>query len=340
MKPPFKNGDVYIMTLQKIWKLNNFGGSDQLELSQAEIPTALEAQVIVKNEAIGLNYLDVYFRTALYPWPNQNEVKIPGSEAAGVITEIGAGVSHLKVGERVTYVVPVGAYAEYVCVPAKHVAIIPDSISFETAAASLLKGVTAYYLLHDTFELKAGQTALVHAAAGGVGQLLGQWGAEIGATMIGTAGGPKKSKVAAAAKYHHVIDYNSQDFVAEVMRITENQKVEVAYDSVAKTVFPGTMDCIKPRGLWVVFGQASGPITDFNIGMLAPKGSLFVTRPALFNYIATQEQFNKASDALFSRIADGRLVTGVHGEMSFDEIPKAHDMLENRQTTGSVVFKF
>ncbi len=328
------------MTMQKIWKLKDFGGSDQLELSQAEIPNASDAQVIVKNEAIGLNYLDVYFRTALYPWPNQEPVKIPGSEAAGTVTEIGSGVTHLQVGDRVTYVMPVGAYAEYVCVPSKHVAKIPDSVSFDTGAASLLKGVTAYYLLHETFALKAGQTALVHAAAGGVGQLLGQWGAEIEATLIGTAGGPEKCKVASAAKYHHVIDYNNQDFVAEVMCITDNQKVDVAYDSVAKTVFPGTMDCIKPRGLWVVFGQASGPITDFNIGMLAPKGSLYVTRPALFNYISTQEQFTKASDALFSRIADGRLVTGVHGEMSFDEIPKAHDMLENRQTTGSVIFKF
>ena len=326
--------------MQKIWKLRDFGGSDQLELSQAEIPNASDAQVIVKNEAIGLNYLDVYFRTALYPWPNQEVVKIPGSEAAGTVTEIGSGVTNLRVGDRVTYVMPVGAYAEYVSVPSKHVAKIPVSVSFDTAAASLLKGVTAFYLLHDTFALKAGQTALVHAAAGGVGQLLGQWGAEIGATLIGTAGGAEKCEVARAAKYNHVIDYNNQDFVAEVMRITDDQKVDVAYDSVAKTVFPGTMDCVKSRGLWVVFGQASGPITDFNIGMLAPKGSLYVTRPALFNYIATQEQFSRASDALFSRIADGRLVTGVHGEMFFDEIPKAHDMLENRETTGSVIFKF
>ena len=327
------------MAFQKIWKLKGFGGSDQLELSQAEIPNASEEQVIIKNEAIGLNYIDVYFRTALYPWPNQEEVKILGSEAAGTVTETGSNVKHLKVGDRVVYVTPVGAYAEYVSVNAKHVAKIPDSVSFDTAAASLLKGITAYYLLHDTFSLKSGQTALVHAAAGGVGQLLGQWGSEIGACMIGTAGGQKKCKTAVAAKYDHVIDYNNQDFVAEVMRVTNNQKVHVAYDSVAKSVFPGTMDCIKPRGLWVVFGQASGPITDFNIGMLAPKGSLFVTRPALFNHIATQEEFLKASDSLFSRIADGRLVTGVHGEMSFDEIPKAHDMLESRQTTGSVVFK-
>lgn len=327
------------MAFQKIWKLKGFGGSDQLELSQAEIPNASEEQVIIKNEAIGLNFLDVYFRTALYPWPNQEEVKILGSEAAGTVTEIGSDVKHLNVGDRVVYVTSVGAYAEYVSVSAKHVAKIPDSISFETAAASLLKGITAYYLLHDTFALKAGQTALVHAAAGGVGQLLGQWGSEIGALMIGTAGGQEKCKTASSAKYDHVIDYNTQDFVAEVMRITNNQKVHVAYDSVAKSVFPGTMDCIRPRGLWVVFGQASGPIADFNIGMLAPKGSLFVTRPALFNYIATQEEFLRASDALFIRIAEGRLVTGVHGEMSFDEIPKAHDMLESRQTTGSVVFK-
>ena len=327
------------MAFQKIWKLKGFGGSDQLELSQAEIPNASEKQVIIKNEAIGLNFLDVYFRTALYPWPNQEEIKILGSEAAGTVTEIGSDVKHLKVGDRVVYVTSVGAYAEYVSVSAKHVAKIPDSISFDTAAASLLKGITAYYLLHDTFSLRAGQTALVHAAAGGVGQLLGQWGSEIGALMIGTAGGQEKCKIASTAKYDHVIDYNTQDFVAEVMRITNNQKVHVAYDSVAKSVFPGTMDCIRPRGLWVVFGQASGPIADFNIGMLAPKGSLFVTRPALFNHIATQEEFLRASDALFIRIAEGRLVTGVHGEMSFDEIPKAHDMLESRQTTGSVVFK-
>ena len=328
------------MALQKIWKLKDFGGSEQLELSQAEIPNVSEAQVIIKNEAIGLNYIDIYFRTALYPWPNQEEVKILGSEAAGTVVEIGADVKHLKVGDRVVYVTPVGAYAEYVSVHAKHVAKLPDSVSFDIAAASLLKGITAHYLLHDTFSLKSGQTALVHAAAGGVGQLLGQWGSEIGAKMIGTAGGQQKCETASAAKYDHVIDYNTQDFVAEVMRITNKGKVDVAYDSVARTVFPGTMDCIKPRGLWVVFGQASGPITDFNIGMLAPKGSLFVTRPGLFNYIATQEEFLRASDALFSRIADGRLVTGVHGEMSFDEIPKAHDMLESRKTTGSVIFKF
>ena len=161
------------MALQKIWKLKGFGGSDQLELSQAEIPNASEDQVIIKNEAIGLNYLDIYFRTALYPWPNQEEIKILGSEAAGTVTEIGAGVKHLKVGDRVVYVVPVGAYAEYASVHSKHVAKIPDPVSFDTAAASLLKGITAYYLLHDTFSLKSGQTALVHAAAGGVGQLLG-----------------------------------------------------------------------------------------------------------------------------------------------------------------------
>ena len=328
------------MAIQKIWKLKGFGGSDQLELSQAEIPNASKDQVIIKNEAIGLNYLDVYFRTALYPWPNKEEEKILGSEAAGIVTEIGSEVKHLKLGDRVVYVTSVGAYAEYVSVSSKHVAKIPATVSFETAAASLLKGVTAYYLLHDTFPLSSGQTALVHAAAGGVGQLLGQWGSEIGAIMIGTAGGQDKCKTASKSKYDHVIDYNTQDFVAEVMRVTNNQKVHVAYDSVAKTVFPGTMDCIKPRGLWVVFGQASGPITDFNIGMLAPKGSLFVTRPALFNHIATQEEFLRASDALFSRISDGRLVTGVHGEMSFDEIPKAHDMLESRQTKGSVIFTF
>jgi NADPH2:quinone reductase len=180
-------------------------------------------------------------------------------------------------------------------------------------------------------------TALVHAAAGGVGQLLGQWGSEIGATMIGTVGGPEKAEAAKKAGYHHVIDYNDKDFVSEVMKITNNQKCDVVYDSVAKSVFPGSMDCLKPRGLWALFGQASGPIVDFNLGLLSAKGSLFVTRPTLFSYIANRDEYNKASLELYSRVADGRLKVAIHDKMPIENIVEAHNLLEGRKTKGAIV---
>ena len=192
-------------------------------------------------------------------------------------------------------------------------------------------------MLHLTFKLESGMTALVHAAAGGVGQLMGQWGSEIGATMIGTAGGPEKVEAAKKAGYQHVIDYNSQDFVAEVMSITNNQKCDVVYDSVAKSVFPGSLDCLKPRGLWALFGQASGPITDFNLAMLSAKGSLFATRPTLFTYIANRDEYNDASYQLYSRIADGRLKVAIHDRILLEKIVDAHNLLEGRKTKGGIV---
>ena len=323
---------------QRVVKLTDFGGSENMVIFEADIPEPKADQIIVKNNAIGLNYLDTYFRTGLYPWPNEDDLKIPGSEGVGNVYAVGSNVKDFREGDRVSYVTPVGAYAEYAVVNALHAVKINVDVKDYDVVASTLKGLTTHYLLHLTIKLNNNMTALVHAAAGGVGQLMGQWGSEIGATMIGTAGGPDKVDAAKKAGYHHVIDYKSEDFVKEVMKITNNKKCDVVYDSVAKDVFPGSMDCLKPRGLWVLFGQASGPITDFNLASLSAKGSLFVTRPTLFTYIANREEYNDASHQLYSRIADGRLNIAIHKTMPLEEVVAAHNELEGRQTKGAIVF--
>jgi NADPH2:quinone reductase len=322
---------------QRVVELAEFGKAENMRLIEADIPSPGPGQIVVKNNAIGLNYLDTYFRSGLYPWPNQEKIKILGSEGVGFIHSVGSDVSELKEGDKVSYVTPVGAYAEYALINSAHAVQIKVDVNDYDVVASTLKGLTAHYLLHLTFDLKIGMTALVHAAAGGVGQLMGQWGSEIGATMIGTVGGPGKAEAAKKAGYHHVIDYNDKDFVTEVMRITDNKKCDVVYDSVAKSVFPGSMDCLKPRGLWALFGQASGPIVDFNLGLLSAKGSLFVTRPTLFSYIANRDEYNAASFELYSRVADGRLKVAIHDKMPIENIVEAHNLLEGRKTKGAIV---
>ena len=322
---------------QRVIELTNFGAAENMKLVEADIPTPGPGQIVVKNNAIGLNYLDTYFRTGLYPWPNQEKIKVPGSEGVGHVHSVGADVNFFKEGDKVSYVTPVGAYAEYALINAAHAVEIKVDVDDHDVVASTLKGLTTHYLLHLTFKLESGMTALVHAAAGGVGQLMGQWGSEIGATMIGTAGGHEKVEAAKQAGYQHVIDYNSQDFVAEVMSITNNQKCDVVYDSVAKSVFPGSLDCLKPRGLWALFGQASGSFTDFNLAMLSAKGSLFATRPTLFTYIANRDEYNDASYQLYSRIADGRLKVAIHDRIPLEKIVDAHNLLEGRKTKGGIV---
>ena len=322
---------------QRVIELTDFGAAENMKLVEAEIPTPGPGQIVVKNNAIGLNYLDTYFRTGLYPWPNQEKIKVLGSEGVGHVHSVGADVNFFKEGDKVSYVTPVGAYAEYALINAAHAVEIKVDVDDHDVVASTLKGLTTHYLLHLTFKLESGMTALCHAAAGGVGQLMGQWGSEIGATMIGTAGGPEKVEAAKKAGYDHVIDYNSQDFVAEVMSITNNQKCDVVYDSVAKSVFPGSLDCLKPRGLWALFGQASGSITDFNFAMLSAKGSLFATRPTLFTYIANRDEYNDASYQLYSRIADRRLKVAIHDKIPLEKIVDAHNLLEGRKTKGGIV---
>ena len=322
---------------QRVVELTEFGKAENMRLVEAKIPSPASGQIVVKNNAIGLNYLDTYFRSGLYPWPNEEKIKVLGSEGVGFVHSVGKDVKDFKEGDKVSYVTPVGAYAEYALINAAHAAQIKIKVNDFDVVASTLKGLTTHYLLHLTFNLKPGMTALVHAAAGGVGQLMGQWGSEIGATMIGTVGGPEKAIAAKNAGYHHVIDYNDKDFVAEVMKTTNNQKCDVVYDSVAKSVFPGSLDCLKPRGLWALFGQASGPIVDFNLGLLSAKGSLFVTRPTLFSYIANRDEYNNASFELYSRVADGRLKVAIHDKMPLEKIVDAHNLLEGRKTKGALV---
>jgi NADPH2:quinone reductase len=322
---------------QRVVELTEFGKAENMRLVEAKIPSPASGQIVVKNNAIGLNYLDTYFRSGLYPWPNEEKIKVLGSEGVGFVHSVGKDVKDFKEGDKVSYVTPVGAYAEYALINAAHAAQIKIKVNDFDVVASTLKGLTTHYLLHLTFNLKPGMTALVHAAAGGVGQLMGQWGSEIGATMIGTVGGPEKAIAAKNAGYHHVIDYNDKDFVAEVIKTTNNQKCDVVYDSVAKSVFPGSLDCLKPRGLWALFGQASGPIVDFNLGLLSAKGSLFVTRPTLFSYIANRDEYNNASFELYSRVADGRLKVAIHDKMPLEKIVDAHNLLEGRKTKGALV---
>jgi len=322
---------------QRVVELTELGKAENMRIIEADIPSPGQGQVVIKNNVIGLNYLDTYFRSGQYPWPNQEKIKIPGSEGVGFVHSIGQGVTDFKEGDKVSYVTPVGAYAEYALISAAHAVQIKVEVNDTDVVASTLKGLTAHYLLHLTFNLQSGMTALVHAAAGGVGQLMGQWGSEIGATMIGTVGGPDKAIAAKNAGYHHVIDYNDKDFVSEVMNITDNKKCDVVYDSVAKSVFPGSMDCLKPRGMWALFGQASGPIVDFNLALLSAKGSLYVTRPTLFSYIANRDEYNTASFELYSRVADGRLKVAIHDQMPLEKIVEAHNLLEGRKTKGAIV---
>ena len=323
---------------QRIIKLLDFGSTENLSMIEVSIPKPESGKIVVKNNAIGLNFIDIYFRTGLYPWPNNDEIKIPGSEGVGYVYAVGENVKDFKEGDKVAYVSNVGACAEYAHINSSSAVKINFTVDDFDVAASTLKGLTTHYLLNLITEVDDTKTLLVHAAAGGVGQLMGQWGKDIGATMIGTAGGPEKVQTATNQGYDHVIDYKKDNFVDEVIKFTNKNKCDVVYDGVAKDVFPGSMDCLKPRGLWVLFGQSSGPITDFNFGMLSAKGSLFVTRPTLATFIANRTEYNQSADELYSRISNGKLNIGIYEKMPLEKISEAQDLLESRKTQGSIVF--
>ena len=323
---------------QRIIKLLDFGSTENLSMIEVSIPKPESGKIVVKNNAIGLNFIDIYFRTGLYPWPNNDEIKIPGSEGVGYVYAVGENVKDFKEGDKVAYVSNVGACAEYAHINSSSAVKINFTVDDFDVAASTLKGLTTHYLLNLITEVDDTKTLLVHAAAGGVGQLMGQWGKDIGATMIGTAGGPEKVQTATNQGYDHVIDYKKDNFVDEVIKFTNENKCDVVYDGVAKDVFPGSMDCLKPRGLWVLFGQSSGPITDFNFGMLSSKGSLFVTRPTLATFIADRIEYNESADELYSRISNGKLNIGIYEKMPLENISEAQDLLESRKTQGSIVF--
>lgn len=312
------------------------GGPEAMVYGSADPGRPGNGQILVEHKAIGLNFIDVYFRTGLYPAPNGLPMT-PGGEAAGVVLEVGEGVDWLKAGDRIAYAVNIGAYADRRVIDAAKVVKLPDGISFEQAAAMMLKGMTAEYLLLRTFKVKPGDTILYHAAAGGVGLILGQWAKHLGATVIGTAGSADKIELAKAHGFDHVINYREQDFVAEVASITGGRKCDVVYDSVGKDTFEGSLDCLRPLGLMALFGQSSGSVPPFNLGILAQKGSLYVTRPTLFVYNARRDDLEKSAAALFDVVKSGAVKIKINQRYALKDAAQAHADLEGRKTTGTTV---
>jgi NADPH:quinone reductase len=311
------------------------GGPDALEWTALESAAPGGGEVRIVQRAVGVNFIDTYFRSGLYPWPSTP--LIPGAEAAGEVEEIGAGVADLKVGDRVAYTLPLGAYRVRRVVPAERLVKLPDAIAYDVAASVMLKGLTAQFLLTSCYPVKAGDIVLVHAAAGGVGLLLGQWLKALGATAIGTAGSPEKAALAKANGYTHVIDYRSEDFVARVKEITGSRGCDVVYDSVGKDTWRGSLKCLKLRGMFVHFGQSSGMIPDFKFSDLASGGSLFTTRPMLFDYIKSREDLTSRAADLFAKLASGQIKAHVGQRLPLREAAAAHRELESRRTMGATV---
>lgn len=311
------------------------GGPERLEWTELETAAPGPGEVRLAQRAIGVNFIDTYFRSGLYPWPTTP--LIPGAEAAGVVEDVGAGVTGLRAGDRVAYTLPVGAYRTRRVVPAERLVALPDSVSFETAAAAMLKGLTAQFLLTSCFAVQAGHIVLVHAAAGGVGLMLGQWLKLLGATAIGTVGSRAKMALAAANGYAHVIDTSSEDFAARVESLTDGRRCDVVYDSVGQDTWRGSLRCLKLRGTFVSFGQSSGPMADFKFMDLATGGSLFASRPMLFDYIKTRGELQSRADDLFARLAAGRISAHVGQTLALDQAAEAHRALASRRTVGATV---
>jgi NADPH2:quinone reductase len=307
------------------------GGPEVLEYKDVPKPELKPNQALVEIKAAGLNFIDVYFREGRYPTPLPFVV---GQEAAGVISEIGAEVTDVKVGDRVAYSGLQGSYAEFAAVNADRLVNIPDGVSFEQAAALMLQGMTAHYLVKSTYPLKAGETLLVHAAAGGVGQLLVQMAKMIGAEVIATAGTEEKIQIAKQAGADHVILYTKEDFEAETKRITGGKGVHVVYDGVGKSTFEAGLRCLRPRGYMVLFGGASGAVPPFDLIKLSQMGSLFITRPTLGHYIATREELEWRANDVLGWVASGKLKVSIGQTYKFSDATQAHRNLEARKTTG------
>jgi NADPH2:quinone reductase len=322
--------------MTKAIRIHAHGGPEVLTYEEADPGKPGPGQVLIRHTAIGLNFIDVYYRTGLYPAPGGLPL-VPGGEGAGVVEELGPEVDGLKAGDRVAYAVGTGAYAERRIIAADRLVKVPDGVSDEQAAAMMLKGMTAEYLLRRTFKVKAGDTILFHAAAGGVGLIAGQWAKHLGATTIGTAGSDDKAALAKAHGYDHVINYRAQDFVAEVARVTGGQKCDVVYDSVGKDTFEGSLDCLKPLGLLALFGQSSGPVPPFNLGVLAQKGSLYITRPTLFVYVARRADLEASARALFDVVGKGIVDVKINQRYALKDAARAQADLEARKTTGATI---
>jgi NADPH:quinone reductase len=317
-------------------RVHKVGGPEVLTYEEVEVGAPGQGQVRVKQHACGVNFIDTYFRMGMYPSP----VGLPfvaGNEAAGEVAAVGPGVTDFKVGDRVAYVVALGGYATERVVPTDRAIKLPANISYEQAAAMMLKGMTAEFLVRRTFKVGKGMNVFVHAAAGGVGLILCQWANYLGANVIGTVGSKEKAAIAKANGCHHTILYRDEDFVARTKEITGGKMCEVIYDGIGKTTFPGSLDCLKPLGMFVSFGSASGQIEGFNIGLLQQKGSLFATRPTLNTYAAKHEDLLAIAADLFDVVGKGAVKIPVSQKYALRDAMKAHKDLEGRATTGSSI---
>ena len=311
------------------------GGPEMLQWTVMDTPSPGPGEARIAQRAIGVNFIDTYFRKGVYPWPTTPLV--PGAEAAGIVEDVGEGVHDLKPGDRVAYVLPSGAYRTRRVVAADRLVKLPDAIEFDVAASLMLKGLTTQFLLNSCYPVKAGDVVLVHAAAGGVGLLMGQWLKILGAISIGTAGSPEKVAMAKAHGYSHVIDYRSEDFPAGVREITEGKGCDVVYDSVGHDTWRGSLKCLRTRGVFVHFGQSSGVITDFKFSDLASSGSLYACRPTLFDYIKGRGDLIERAADLFVRAGAGEVRGHLGQRVSLRDAAQAHRDLEARQTIGSTV---
>ena len=315
-------------------RMHRTGGPEVLQMEDVEIGDPGPGQVKLRHRAIGLNFIEVYFRKGMYPAPLPFT---PGNEGAGDIVAVGKGVKGFREGDRVGYAATPGSYAEERLITPNVLVKLPKAISYDTAAAMMLKGLTAQYLLRQIHRVKEGDTILVHAAAGGVGMLLCQWGKSLGATVIGTVGSEAKAKIARKAGAKHVINYNTENFVERVAEITKGKKCAVVYDGIGKATFPGSLDCLRPLGMFASYGSASGPIEAFNINLLSAKGSLFATRPTLFSYIAEREKLDAMARDLFRAVSSGALTIPIHRRFKLEDVAEAHRALEGRETTGASI---
>jgi NADPH2:quinone reductase len=315
-------------------RIHENGGPELLKWEEVDVGDPRPGQVKIRQEAVGLNFIDVYHRTGLY---KQELPFTPGVEGAGVVEAVGPDVTTLEPGDRVAYAGPIGGYAEERLIDAGRLVTLPDAISSEQAAGMMLQGLTAHMLLRGVHRVQPGETILVHAAAGGVGLILCQWAKALGATVIGTVGSDEKAELARAHGCDHPVVYTRQDFVAEVERITEGAKLPVVYDGVGRDTFMKSLDCLQRRGIMVSFGNASGPVDPFPPTLLAQKGSLFLTRPTMYDYVATREELETAAKDLFDMVASGKVKIEVKQRFALKDAAEAHRALEARKTSGSTV---
>ena len=320
----------------KAIQVSEVGGPDALKLVELPVPEPKPNEVIVQLKASGVNFIDVYFREGRYPTPLPF---VDGQEGAGIVIAVGADVTNVKVGDRVAYTAVLGSYAQYASIPSTRLVHIPDDVSFDLAAAVMLQGMTAHYLVNSTYKLQSGETALIHAAAGGVGLLLVQLAKRVGARVIATAGSPEKTALAREAGADECINYNEQDFETETRKLTDGQGVHVVYDGVGKATFAKDLNVLRPRGYLVLFGGSSGAVPPFDLIKLSQKGSLYITRPTLVNYVATREDLEWRSGEILDLVGSGALKVRIHQTYALEDAAKAHRDLEGRKTTGKLLLK-